>query len=135
MEHQEYIIHKKELYDKLMQLIEYESIYDDDFAILINFIKNQKIQKNANELKLLIGLLIDISNNHHRKYNLIDRIEQILLYFEDDIKEKLSASEIFNLSKRNKLILLFLHNKNFIKIQSFLPDLDRMYYPFFYPEI
>ena len=136
MEYQEYIIQKKELYSILIQFIENRND-EDYFQNLINIIETQKILENPKELKLLINLILDISNNHHRSDSFMAKIEQILLYLENQIKQTFTNFEIFELVKNNRLNLLFFITNKIIIIDSILIEYLRysQLLHFFYPEV
>ena len=83
-----------------------------------------------------------ISNDHHRSSDFFTKIEKIILYFEAQIQQFYSNHQIFNLFKRNKRILLFLIERNLLKLdESIVQIITRRNfrnanYPFyFYPEI
>ncbi|KAK8884645.1 hypothetical protein M9Y10_043763 [Tritrichomonas musculus] len=136
MEYQEYIIQKKELYSILIQFIENRND-EDYFQNLINIIETQKILENPKELKLLINLILNISNNHHRSDSFMAKIEQILLYLENQIKQTFANFEIFELVKNNRLNLLFFITNKIIIIDSILIEYLRhsQLLHFFYPEV
>ena len=74
------------------------------------------INEDKHELRLFLRLINEISNNHQRSSNLINKIEKILDQIQKDIKKYFTNSQIFELFKENLRILLFLVNcfKNYI---------------------
>lgn len=66
---------------------------------------------NKEELAHLLGMIVSISNNYHRKEGFFDKIEQIIQYLENDIRNMFENSEILNIFLSNKPILLFLFKK------------------------
>lgn len=74
------------------------------------------INEDKHELRLFLRLINEISNNHQRASNLINKIEKILDQIQKDIKKYFTNSQIFELFKENLRILLFLVNcfKNYI---------------------
>ena len=121
MEITEYINQMKEFYDFLLSFLENEDDIDEyDFENLINFFERQKFKENREELKNLLNLISIISKNHHRHHYFINRIEKILLYFKEDIKQTFSNSEIFEFFKNDKRILLFLFKNEILMPNDFI---------------
>lgn len=121
MEIQEYISLKEKLHDYFINFIDDESSNDEKFNDLIKFIKLQKYHENPEEFRSLLHLISEINKNYHRSSTQIDRIEQILSYFEDYIKQNFSNDDLLNIYEKNPQILHFLINKNIFTIdESFL---------------
>ena len=87
-------------------------------------------------------MIASIANNHHHDSKLFHNIFQILLKYDDQIKQTFSNYEIFSIFKNNKLILLFLFENKFIKIDAILYqefvstfETNGYYCHFFYPEL
>ena len=72
------------------------------------------------KLKLIeiFHLIESIANNCYKYPNFYDKIEKLILYFLDDIKEIFSTNEIFDIFSSNKRILLFLFQEGIIKVNS-----------------
>ena len=139
MEIQRYICNKRELQSILLTYLENSNI--DDLE-LFNFLEIQNFKENKKEFVYFLRLLSNISNNHHRDSTFIQKIKEILLYYETLIKQTLLNSEILTIFEGNKLILLFLIENNFIMInESNINDLIKSntdknkYCHFFYPEV
>lgn len=109
-----YISNKRKFYDNLLEYLEGDNgsqgSLNYDFASL-------RKEKNQEEIKSFLYLLIQVAHNHHRTNNIINKIEHILLYFKKEI-QIMSNLEIFNLFKSHKLILLFILQKNLITIDQ-----------------
>lgn len=73
---QEYLLQKKELYDQLLLYIDTENEFKGHFEKLINIINKQNIPCNITEFKLLIQLIIDISNNHYDFQHFLFKIKK-----------------------------------------------------------
>lgn len=135
MEYQKCLNHNKELYDFLFKFIEDENEYEYHFQNLINQIEFQNITERREELELFIFLLIEISRNYHRYPNFINKINQIIQHYESNIKQTFTNSEIFNMLKNNKIILLFFINRETITIDqnivSLILENDDKYFSFF----
>lgn len=166
MEIQEYLNQKRELQEHLLRFIESGKDYqkeekkddkkedkkDDkkedkkglkEDIKMINFLEIQKfreIREIKEELQELLYLIAKISNNHRRNPAFFGKFEQILLHFEPDIKKNFTNSEIFNIFKINKRLLLFLIEKKFIEIDESIANFiyrksDTSYRLYFFPEI
>ena len=111
MEIQNYINEKKNLQTLILELLEDEKTNSVDLTKIIDLIIQQK--ESYCEFIQIIQMLLDISINHYRNSTFLTKIYMIFQNLENLIKETFSNLEIFNLFKRNKLILLlFLKKKN-----------------------
>lgn len=131
----------KETQRSILDFIENEENAEENYQNLINFCKNQKIQEDYNLFKSTLYILKNIANNHHRNQDFISKIEKILMNYKDSIKQTFSNYDIFNIFKKNKLILLFLFENEFVtpdKSIAFMmtkTKFKKRFYPqFFYPE-
>ena len=118
---QEYIESKKELQQGILEFLD----SDEDnqlqlFANLEQIFDEQEIKEDQNELSALLHLISSISNNYRRSPNFFSRIEQIITFFESNIKQTYSNFEIFNIFKRNKRILLLLLKKKLLVIDDYI---------------
>ena len=142
MEIQQNIDLKKTIQSNLLEFIDDESSIEENYHNLITLFNVQKIQENPDELQSVLYLILKIANNHHRSPTFFSKIEKILLFFKDSIKENLTNKRIFAIFKSNKRILLFL-----MKEEILIPDSSiaykmtevkyqkRGYLHYFYPEI
>ena len=151
MDIQEYIYQNQKIQSYLLDFIENATeanycfyFYDNCFELLIKCINNNKITQNRVEFKLFLLLIYDIANNHHRNQMFFPKLEKICLTFKDQIKQYFSNTEIFELFKRNKVMILFFIQNEIINLDKTIANLiyeqrDRRltpYYTFyFYPEI
>ena len=91
----------------------------------------------------LLHLISKIGNNYHSFANFFSKIERILLFFKEDIPKYFSNSEIFNIFKSNKKILLFLIEQQIIVIDEYIAKkiintdkfINAKYPQYFQPEI
>ena len=83
---------------------------EENFEILYNFVIEHKILQNKKDLLLMLKCLISISNNHQRSKVFFHKIERIFLILKmrKEMKESFHNTELFNLFKCNKRIILFL---------------------------
>lgn len=108
----------------------------------INILYDQdQNQINPQNLKAILHLISNISDNHYRSTHFFEKIEKIILKFKEEIHQFCSNDEIFNIFKNNKRIILFLLNEQIIKPNNYIAciitknDYKRKKYPnYFYPE-
>ena len=143
MEIKEYFDQKKEFYQLFQEYIDCEGDSNDKYANLLAFFQKQKIGEDSNELVQLLRLLISFSNNHHRGPLFFSKIEKIIQHFEIQIKQTLSKSQLFQLFKKNKILLLFLIENKIMDVDKDIfkkmihetMKKDKKFCHFFYPEI
>ncbi|KAK8839221.1 hypothetical protein M9Y10_032150 [Tritrichomonas musculus] len=140
MDIQQYIKRKKELYNIFLNYIDSNDDYEECYQSLIQYFQPQSNE----ELQTFLHMILELSKNHHRDSTFFNKIERILLFYEQEIKQTFSNSEIFNLFKNNKRILLFLFNKGLIIPDNQITVLilrqsqkakEMKFHHFFYPEI
>ena len=117
MEVKQYLDARKELQNHLIEFLDNQDDDQNNYINLITDLQNQNITENKNEFILFLKLLIIISNDHHRCSNFFVKIDQILSFLKQKIKQTFSNIEIFDLFKHNLRILLF-----FIKNDFFVND-------------
>ena len=131
-----------EIHDMALHFLESQTNVDDNFQNLIKILRDLKISDNKHEFKLFLRSILKISNNYNRKSKCITKINLILKSFEKEIKSYYSNSEIFDIFKSNKLILLFLFKEKILIIDQYIINTfikkkyDELKYPqYFSPEI
>ena len=126
-----YLDTKKEFYEILLKYFENE----DFFQSISSFFETNNIYEDKNEIRMIFHLLVPISNNHNRSNNLIDKINNIIFHFKEEIQQNFSNDEIFHIFQSNKLLLLFLFQNSIliptIQIADLITNDDLLY---FYPE-
>ena len=142
MSFQEYLDKMREIQSNLLDFIEDDQNADENFPALQLFFEKLSIQDNKHDLSFLFHLLTKIADNHYRGPFFFEKIEKILKLFKDDIKKYFSNSEIFNIFKGNKRVLLFLIEENIMKIDEYIYKkittgkyAKRFYPQYFAPEI
>lgn len=115
----------KEYFEKMMtfhkcilEYLEQEDDNEENYQNLINLFEDQKVSKNHYEMKAILSLLSKIIDYHHHESGFFPKIEQILLFFKKDLKKYFSQSEILNLFKNNKRVVLFLINSNILLVNN-----------------
>ena len=137
----DYFAKMKNYEELILQFLDNNDDVENSFKSLINIFKTQKVSENKNELKLLLHLICEISDNYHRSLNFFNKIDQILKFFENDIKQNFSNYSIFNIFKSNKRLLLFLFKEKILIPDKFIYSKiinskysEKNYLQYFYPE-
>ncbi|KAK8842396.1 hypothetical protein M9Y10_025979 [Tritrichomonas musculus] len=138
MEAKYYVQEKKKLQSIIIFYFEDDCKGQENLVELCNIIETQDFLKNHEEYEIFLRLLNKISKNHQRNPDFFNKIEQIIDYLKPSIIEIFSNTEIFNIFKKNKLILLLLFSKKIMTIDSnifhyFSQSIENIHY--FYPEI
>lgn len=115
---QRYFALKNEIYNNFISFVECENDIDIYYQILIDFLEIHAIQENREDMKLFLRLISKVAKNTFRKSNLFEKIEKIILHFENEIKQTFSNWEIFTFFKKQKRILLFLFEKRIINVDN-----------------
>lgn len=137
MEIKAYFDKKKEIYDNLLNILEDNESSNDDFESFVDSIKTE-INNDKEEMANFVYLLTSISNNHHRYPKFNSKIEQIFISFKDEINQNISNSELFEIIKINKKLLLFLFDQRIVTIDSYIAEELKSkpdYFDFFLPEL
>ena len=143
MSFQAYLDTMKDIQDNILNFLEEEVNSEENFLILEKIFKDTKISDNIYDILSLLHLISRIWNNSYRFPNFFSKLERILLIFKKDIKKYFSNSEIFNIFKSNKRILLFLIEQQIIvfdeniakKIACTYKYIEAKYPQYFQPEI
>ena len=137
IEIQQYFERKKEVYNALFKFIESNDFADRYFDNLIKIVQMQEIQNTREEFEKFILLILNICNNHYKHTGFLNKLFQVLLYFQNDIKHHFSNFEIYNIFMSNKAILLFLIQKQILIVDERIANylFYSTNYEFFWPEI
>ena len=137
-----YIKKNKEIQEILLEFIDKQDNLEENFLNFQKSFQENKIGDDKHEFKLLLHFIASISDNHYRESNFFDKIEKILINFQEEIKNNYSNKEIFNIFKNNKRILLFLIEQKIVKFdQSIRKAIStdeyskKSYLQYFSPEI
>ena len=133
----------KDIQENILYFLEEENNSEENFIILQRKFNDTKIKDNLYELLYLLHLISKIGNNHRRFSNFFSKIERILHIFKKDIKNYFPNSEIFNIFKNNKRILLFLSEQQIIVFDEYIVKkisktdkfIEAKYPQYFQPEI
>ena len=134
----EYIQDKKNFLEILLDYIDGEENIEEHYQKLADYLDDKKIRENLSELKIFFILLTKISNFHNRSTDFFTKIEKLILLFKNELSNCFSKSEILDIFRSNKRLLLFLFEENILIFDQSICNLissenDTYYY--FYPEI
>ena len=119
MEIQNFLAKMKKIESDLLDFIEHDdSNVEDQKGLEQIFGDFKDIFSERHEFKNSLTLLVKIVNNHFRQPNFFKKINSLLTKLKDQIKQSYSNSEIFELFKSNKKILLFLIKEQIITVDS-----------------
>lgn len=118
MEYHKYINEITELHQDFLCFLDEENQNEENFNELITNIEKHKYQENPEKFKLILHLISQISNNHHRTPTFLRKIEQILSHYEEFIKSSITKQELFEIFRKNPRILHFLFERNIISIDD-----------------
>ena len=119
---------------------------NDQYNQLIEFINKNNIRSNKSKIIQLLHILSQLAGSHFRGHDLLRKIDRILQELINDINTLITnLSELFNIFKYNKTILLFLlknieqldnnpKNKE-IFLLHILESEDKELIQYFYPEL
>ena len=113
-----YLSKMQKLQENLIQFLDLETDLPEDFNNLSQIFKESKICDDKHEFQSFLHLIVKISKNHHRGFCFFSKIDKILLYFKDRITQYFTNSEIFNIFKGNKRILLFFVENQMMKFDE-----------------
>ena len=109
--------------ETLLDLIDEEDDIDTEnrnFQNMVKLIDNLKIRENPQKLKILLNLIINITDNHYRGPDFFTKIEKVLNLVRESITQYYSNFDLFNIFKSNKRILLYFINENIITIDKII---------------
>ena len=109
----------------------------------LEYLDELKICDDKHNFRLFLKFLLTISKNHHRYLNFFSKIELILKKYKKEIQQYYSNTEIFNIFKKNKRILLFLINQKMLSMDNYIFNkfayeykyINAKYPQYFAPEI
>lgn len=135
--------------DEMRNIEEYFQVFLDEEENIEKNLNNlnikfedMKIRNNKHDLRLLLHFISSLCDNYYRSPTFYIKIERILQIFKDEIKKFYLNSEIFNIFKQNKRILLFLINEQLLTVDEYVfkkiitsEYIEKKYPQYFAPEI
>ena len=127
----------------LLNFLEDNANTEENFENFKTILDNSRICNDKHDLRLLLRLINNIANNHHCGPHFHNKIEKILRIFIDTFKSYYSNTEIFNIFKSSKRILLFLIEEKVLIFDEYVVKSiinskkinESNYLQFFQPEI
>ena len=110
----------KNIQQILIKFLEEEINLEENYEVFVKTITEQKINEDIYQLKSVFQLINKIGCNHQRCYRFINKIEAVLKHFKKDMLQYFTNSEIFEIFKDNKRILLFLFQEKIIIIDEYI---------------
>lgn len=142
MSNQEYFEKMKFIQSTIEQFLDNEGNIEENKEILTQNIISEQIIKDRIILKSILYLISKITKNHHRKLGFLPKIKKILTDLKSAIKENFTNLVIFNIFKKQKIILLFLLEQEMITFDSSIFEIIKQgkyvnykYLEYFHPEI
>lgn len=118
MNFQEYKDKINKLEENLLEYIKEDDSKEENYQNLINFLEEQKIKSNKENLRTFLYLLANIASHHHRYSNFFDKIGQIVIYLKESLLNFFSNYEIFKIFKSNRRFLLLAIEEKIVTIDS-----------------
>lgn len=115
-----YLEKMKKIQENLLIFLDKGDNIEENFINLCNLINDYKINNDKHDFRLILKLIVKITNNHHREPSFFNKIERILTKYNNDIQQFFSNHELFDIFKGNKRILLFLFKENFITLDNYI---------------
>ena len=84
------------------------------------FFQDIKLRNDPHEIGLFFRMFLKIYNNHKNNSNAFTKFVKILKYFQEEIQQFNSNSELFDIFKVNKRILLFLIQEKMIIFDNYV---------------
>ncbi|KAK8852778.1 hypothetical protein M9Y10_017768 [Tritrichomonas musculus] len=140
---QVYLEQMAKIEESFLDFLDPEVSNEDKFSKFFKLIKDSKICDDLYKFHTILQIIAKIGDNHHRDPNFFNKIFRILRQFKANIKNLFSNSEIFNIFKSNKRILLFLIEEQVLtfdepiinKITTTEKFINANYPQYFQPEI
>ncbi|KAK8882423.1 hypothetical protein M9Y10_045065 [Tritrichomonas musculus] len=139
---EEFVDIMKNIQNALLDFFDEELDDEDKYNNFMKLIETHKISNDRYSFKELLRLINNIGNNHHRVPSFISKFERLLRFFKKDIEKYFSNSELFEIFKNNKRILLLLIEEQMMTIDEYIFSIItrneyvyKRYCEYFQPEI
>ncbi|KAK8875452.1 hypothetical protein M9Y10_005618 [Tritrichomonas musculus] len=142
MDFNEYFSEKKIIQETFLSFLDNSIEEEEDYRFqnLIKIILDKKITEDKLEFKILLNLILKVTNNHYRLSNFYNKIKRIMHHFKNDIKLNFSNRELFNIFMVQRTLILICIEEEIIVIDQDIADYIKesasiQYQCFLYPEI
>ena len=125
----------RSIQDLILEYLDNEEENNQNFSDLVALLTHQENITDVKDLKPILFLISKITKNHHRSSFFFEKIKKIINFLKNPIKQLFSNSDIFNIFKKNRRILLLLIELEIIKVDSAFSKKLQNYGDYFYPEI
>lgn len=141
---EQYIKQIKKIHKRFLRFIDDEFSMEDNYQKIISLIDALNYRGKKHDIEIILYLISDVSNNHHRERSFFIKIEKILNFIKDDIKNHFTNKQVFHIFKHNKRVLLYLIKEEIITIDNYIYSkisstkynkIENEYLIYFYPEI
>ena len=109
-----FFLKMKYIQEMTLDLLSNEKMVECNCQNIISNMINHKISENKTELKSVLHFISIISNDHHRFSDFFSIFENIIKYFQNEIRNFFSNYELFNIFKNNKRMIYFLFKERII---------------------
>lgn len=106
----------------ILKFIEGKNEPEMDIKDITKFFNDHQIRENKYKILSVLNILVRISCDHHRFPSLFNKIGQIILDLQNDIKKNLQKEEIFDIFRKNKRILLLAIELKLIVVDKFFVE-------------
>ena len=109
-----YIDQSKKISDLILQCVDDEEDSEQNLSLIIKYIEEADEKRNVELLRSSLKIISALSRNHNRKFNLINKIEKILISLKSIIIQNLSNMEIFKIFEHDPRSLFTLFDNGMI---------------------
>lgn len=132
-----YLNEMKRIQENFIDFLDNEGNTEEKIQYLNHFFEDINIRNDKSKMSILFRFISSIYDNHHRGTNFLNKIFSILQLFKEDIQKYFLNSEIYNIFKGNKQILLFLNEEKILILDHYVMSKisSEKYNQYFSPEI
>lgn len=120
MNTQSFIKEMKEINKKIQIYLDDQENSESNYKILINLFDNFKIKEDSLKIREIIHLLSIKYKYHETDSSFYPKIEQILIYLKDAIKQLFTKDDIYCIFRRNQILLHWFFNENIISMNRLI---------------
>ena len=123
MEIQEYANKMRKIYSLFLEYIDCTvDEKEENLRVFLDMLNSQNTFDDLDEIYEILVLISNVSKTHYRDQDFFAKIEKLLDFFTERIKQSFTNFQIFNIFKSNKRILLFLFEHKIIEIDQSILD-------------
>lgn len=118
MDIQNHLKEMKNFTQELLNFLDNDDNYDENYSKLIQLINNQQMLENHHKFRVILCIVSKVTNNHHRTALFNKKIEQLFSYLKVYIKKHMTNEEIAKIFLKNKRVLLFLIEEKILELNE-----------------